>query len=81
MKIWVDADAWPGGIKNILFKADRRTKRELDPVGQPAHEDPAENFTLQTISGDACAMTVITAAAILPKGKQEGAGEFARHLY
>ena len=32
MKIWVDADACPGVIKEILFKASQRTKIHLTLV-------------------------------------------------
>ena len=42
MKIWVDADACPVVIKNILFKAAERTKTQLILVAnQPMHTPPS----------------------------------------
>ena len=38
MKIWVDADACPVVIKNILYKAAQRTRLQLTLVAnQPMH--------------------------------------------
>ena len=45
MKIWVDADACPGVIKEILFKAARRTGVQLTLVAnQPLRVPPAPNI-------------------------------------
>jgi uncharacterized protein YaiI (UPF0178 family) len=33
MKIWVDADACPVGVKEILFRAAERTRRLNDNPG------------------------------------------------
>ncbi len=42
MKIWVDADACPVVIKDILFRAAERTKIELTLVAnQPMHTPPS----------------------------------------
>lgn len=41
MKIWVDADACPAVIKDILFKAARRTGIELTLVANHAGRVPA----------------------------------------
>jgi uncharacterized protein YaiI (UPF0178 family) len=39
MKIWVDADACPGVIKNILFKVSQRTRLPLTlAANQPMHD-------------------------------------------
>ena len=44
MKIWVDADACPGVIKEILFRAAQRTGVELTLVAnQPARVPRAGN--------------------------------------
>jgi len=40
MKIWVDADACPGVIKEILFKASRRTKVPVTLVANHAMPVP-----------------------------------------
>jgi uncharacterized protein YaiI (UPF0178 family) len=53
MKIWVDADACPGVIKDILFRAAKRTGTLLTLVAnQPVHV-PASPFirTIQVGSG------------------------------
>lgn len=53
MKIWVDADACPVVIKEILFKAAQRTKIEMTLVAnQPVRTPPSRliNF-LQVSSG------------------------------
>lgn len=45
MKIWVDADACPGVIKEILFRAARRTGLELTLVANhPLKTPPAANI-------------------------------------
>lgn len=45
MKIWVDADACPGVIKEILFRAAQRTGIELTLVAnQPLRVPPARNI-------------------------------------
>jgi uncharacterized protein YaiI (UPF0178 family) len=53
MKIWVDADACPAVIKEILFRAAKRTGVELVLVAnQPLRTPPAPNIrTLQVASG------------------------------
>ena len=40
MKIWVDADACPGVIKDILFKAARRVECELTLIANHAMQIP-----------------------------------------
>lgn len=46
MKIWVDADACPVVIKEILFKASQRTKIELTLVANhPVHIPPSPLIT------------------------------------
>ena len=44
MKIWVDADACPGVIKNILFKAADRTRVELTLVANHPMKTPQRNY-------------------------------------
>nr|WP_320016721.1 YaiI/YqxD family protein [uncultured Desulfobacter sp.] len=44
MKIWVDADACPGVIKNILFKAADRTRVELTMVANHPMKIPQRNY-------------------------------------
>ncbi|WP_320042100.1 YaiI/YqxD family protein [uncultured Desulfobacter sp.] len=53
MKIWVDADACPAVIKNILFKAAQRTRIQLTLVAnQPMHIPRLKWVTLlQVASG------------------------------
>lgn len=53
MKIWVDADACPNVIKEILFKAAQRTGIEMTLVAnQYIRVPPAKNITsLQVSSG------------------------------
>jgi uncharacterized protein YaiI (UPF0178 family) len=53
MKIWVDADACPAVIKEILFKAAQRTGLELILVANQALSVPASGRirTLQVASG------------------------------
>ena len=53
MKIWVDADACPGVIKNILFKAADRTRVELTLVANHPMKIPQRNYIkfLQVSSG------------------------------
>jgi len=53
MKIWVDADACPVVIKDILFRAAQRTKIEMTLVANHALRiPPARNITmLQVNSG------------------------------
>ena len=53
MKIWVDADACPGVIKDILFRAARRTGSTLTLVAnQPLSTPPDKNITsLQVAAG------------------------------
>ena len=53
MKIWVDADACPVVIKEILFRAAERTKTELTLVANQQIRVPPSRFikTLQVQSG------------------------------
>lgn len=53
MKIWVDADACPGAVKNILFKAADRTRVELTLVANHPMKMPQRNYItfLQVSSG------------------------------
>ena len=53
MKIWVDADACPGVVKNILFKAVDRTRVELTLVANHPMKMPQRNYItfLQVSSG------------------------------
>ncbi len=44
MKIWVDADACPAAIKNILFKAADRTRVELTLVANHPMKMPKRNY-------------------------------------
>lgn len=47
MKIWVDADACPGVIKDILFRAAERTGHEMTLVAnQPMRVPRAANITM-----------------------------------
>lgn len=53
MKIWVDADACPVVIKNILFKAADRTRVQTTLVANQAIQVPRSSFiqTIQVASG------------------------------
>ena len=53
MKIWVDADACPAAIKDILFRAAERTEVTLTLVAnQPMRTPPSKYInTLQVASG------------------------------
>lgn len=53
MKIWVDADACPGVIKDILFRAANRTGTMLTLVANQPLQVPASQFirTIQVRSG------------------------------
>ncbi|MGZ8136457.1 MAG: YaiI/YqxD family protein [Methylococcaceae bacterium] len=53
MKIWVDADACPVVIKNILFKAAERTRLELILVANQSLRVPPSRYIkmLQVASG------------------------------
>ncbi|OGT75865.1 MAG: hypothetical protein A2W76_01850 [Gammaproteobacteria bacterium RIFCSPLOWO2_12_47_11] len=53
MKIWVDADACPKVIKDILFRAAERTRIELILVANQYLQTPPSNFikTLQVPHG------------------------------
>lgn len=47
MHIWVDADACPGAVKEILFRAATRTGVPLTLVAnQPLHVPPADNIAM-----------------------------------
>lgn len=51
MKIWVDADACPVVIKEILFKAAERTRVELTLVAnQPIHIPPSRCIKMLQVS-------------------------------
>ena len=55
MKIWVDADACPGAIKNILIRAAKRTGIEMTLVANhPLRIPPVKNihFLLVTSGSD-----------------------------
>ncbi|VAW54930.1 Protein YaiI [hydrothermal vent metagenome] len=43
MKIWVDADACPGVIKDILFRAAERTKVQVTLIANQSIEIPASH--------------------------------------
>jgi hypothetical protein len=53
MKIWVDADACPKVIKDILFRAAERTQVELILVANQVMQTPPSKFikSLRVISG------------------------------
>lgn len=53
MKIWIDADACPVVIKEILFRAAERTQTELGLVANQAIQTPPSKFisTIQVPSG------------------------------
>lgn len=44
MKIWVDADACPGVIKDILYKAAERTELQLILVANTRFQAPQSSF-------------------------------------
>jgi uncharacterized protein YaiI (UPF0178 family) len=44
MKIWVDADACPGAIKEILFRAAKRTGTQLTLVANQPLSTPSSRF-------------------------------------
>ena len=44
MQIWVDADACPGEIKELLFRAARRTKTKVTLVANQALRTPRSEF-------------------------------------
>lgn len=44
MKIWVDADACPGAIKEILFRAAERTRTQLTLVANQPLRTPPSKF-------------------------------------
>lgn len=51
MQIWVDADACPGVIKDILFRAAERTGIQLTLVANhPMRVPPLKKVTLLTVS-------------------------------
>jgi uncharacterized protein len=51
MKIWVDADACPVVIKDILFRAAQRTKLEMTLVANHSlRVPPARNITMLRVS-------------------------------
>ena len=52
MQIWVDADACPGEIKELLFRAAKRTKIRVTLVAnQPMRTPPSEHITSLLVSG------------------------------
>ncbi|MBK1734647.1 hypothetical protein CKO15_04965 [Halorhodospira abdelmalekii] len=53
MRIWVDADACPGAVKEILFRAAERTRIELTLVANHAMRVPPSPFVrfMQVASG------------------------------
>ena len=44
MKIWVDADACPGAIKDILFRAAERTETQLTLIANQPLRTPPSRF-------------------------------------
>jgi len=44
MQIWVDADACPGGIKELLFRAAKRTEIKLTLVANQSLHTPRSEF-------------------------------------
>jgi len=44
MRIWVDADACPGAIKDILFRAAERTETELILIANQSLRVPPSPF-------------------------------------
>jgi uncharacterized protein YaiI (UPF0178 family) len=44
MQIWVDADACPGGIKELLFRAAKRTKTKVTLVANQTMRTPRCEF-------------------------------------
>ena len=44
MKIWIDADACPNVVKEILYRASQRTKTELILVANQPLTAPASAF-------------------------------------
>jgi hypothetical protein len=44
MQIWVDADACPGEVKELLFRAARRTKTKVTLVANQAMRTPRSEF-------------------------------------
>ena len=53
MEIWVDADACPGAIKELLFRADQRTGMQLTLVANHSLQGPSNSNIrmLQVSSG------------------------------
>jgi len=52
MKIWVDADACPGVVKEILFRAAERTQIQLTLVAnQPVRTPPSRFITSVRVAG------------------------------
>jgi len=53
IRIWVDADAWPGVIKEILYRAAERVQIELVLVANQSLRIPASRFirSVQVASG------------------------------
>ena len=54
MRIWVDADACPGAIKEILFRAARRTGIELTTFANHAIQTPADANIRHVIVSSGC---------------------------
>ena len=44
MQIWVDADACPGEIKELLFRAAKRTKTKVTLVANQPMRTPRSEF-------------------------------------
>ena len=44
MQIWVDADACPGDVKELLFRAAKRTKTKVTLVANQAMRTPRSEF-------------------------------------
>ena len=44
MRIWVDADAWPGEVKELLYRAANRTKTKVTLVANQPMRTPRSEF-------------------------------------
>lgn len=49
MKIWIDADAAPGGVKEIVFRASARLGLETALVANQRMSTPADNPLVQAV--------------------------------
>ena len=51
MQIWVDADACPGEIKELLFRAAKRTKTKVTLVANQPMQTPRQRVHQQLACG------------------------------